>query len=178
MQPASAKVKAVFLDALDTAALAERVAFLGEACAEDDALRQRVEALLRVHDRPDPFLDHPAAEHFGGGVPGYAEAARAGPDHSLDFLAPSRRPGSLGRLGHYEVLEIAGRGGMGMVFRAIDESLERVVAIKVLAPELAASSAARRRFAREARAAAAVTDDNVPTATRPRRGTEFIPFAL
>src|SRR5947208_9782511 len=50
---------------------------------------------------------------------------------------------------------------MGVVFRAFDEKLHRVVAIKALTPQLATSSAARQRFAREARAAAAVTQDNV-----------------
>src|SRR5262249_24803087 len=74
---------------------------------------------------------------------------------------PSAKPGSLGRLGHYEVLEVVGKGGMGIVLRAFDEKLHRVVAIKVLAPEFARDSAARQRFVREARAAAAVTHDNV-----------------
>src|SRR3990172_541001 len=50
---------------------------------------------------------------------------------------------------------------MGVVLKAIDKSLDRTVAIKVLAPHLAASGAARRRFAREARAAAAVLHRNV-----------------
>src|SRR5262249_13027712 len=79
----------------------------------------------------------------------------------LDFLSPSTTPGSLGRLGHYEVLEVSGRGGMGIVLRAFDEKLHRVVAIKVLASALAAHGSARQRFVREARAAAAVTHDNV-----------------
>src|SRR5260370_4026486 len=50
---------------------------------------------------------------------------------------------------------------MGIVLRAFDEKLHRIVAIKVLAPALAASVSARQRFVREARAAAAVSDDNV-----------------
>src|SRR5262249_48807622 len=79
----------------------------------------------------------------------------------LDFLQPSTKPGSLGRLGHYEVMEAVGKGGMGIVLRAFDEKLHRVVAIKVLAPELAGHPPARRRFGREARATAAVTHDNV-----------------
>ncbi len=54
-----------------------------------------------------------------------------------------------------------GRGGMGVVFKAFDSALNRYVAIKMLAPHLAMSSAARKRFAREAQAAAAVVDDNV-----------------
>src|SRR5262249_12961963 len=76
-------------------------------------------------------------------------------------LAPPQRSGSLGRLGHYEVLEVVGQGGMGIVLRAFDDKLQRIVAIKVLAPALAASGPARQRFVREAQAAAAVTHDNI-----------------
>lgn len=79
----------------------------------------------------------------------------------LDFLEPSSNPVSLGRLGSYEVLEILGRGGMGMVLKAFDPTLHRPVAIKVLAAEYAANGAARKRFAREAISAAAVINDHV-----------------
>ena len=80
---------------------------------------------------------------------------------ALDFLAPATRPEALGRLGHYEILEVLGRGGFGIVVRAFDEVLQRMVAIKVLSPTLATSSAARKRFLREARAAALVRHENV-----------------
>lgn len=79
----------------------------------------------------------------------------------LDFLKPAAKPGQLGRLGHYEVLEVIGRGGMGVVLKALDQSLQRVVAIKVMAPQLAANARARKRFVREAQAAAAVRNDHV-----------------
>ena len=64
-------------------------------------------------------------------------------------------------LDQYEVLEIVGRGGMGVVLKARDTVLQRVVAVKLLTPNLASSPAARQRFIREAQAAAAVRDDNV-----------------
>jgi WD40 repeat protein len=80
---------------------------------------------------------------------------------SLSFLSPSEKPDHLGRLGTYEVTEVIGRGGMGVVLKAFDGSLNRYVAIKVLAPQLATSAAARKRFAREARAAAAVSHEHV-----------------
>src|SRR5262249_19879780 len=79
----------------------------------------------------------------------------------LDFLARPGTPGSLGRLGHYEVTGVLGRGGFGVVLKAHDPALNRAVAIKVLAVPLATSAAARSRFAREAKAAAAVVHDNV-----------------
>jgi hypothetical protein len=116
-----------------------------------------------------------AAEHLRGGPTGEEPALRraladlvaeAGPadpgvEPSLDFLAPPEKPGQLGRLGHYEVLEVLGRGGMGIVLKAFDQTLHRVVAIKVMAPQLATSATARKRFVREARAAAAVRDQHV-----------------
>ena len=57
--------------------------------------------------------------------------------------------------------EVLGHGGFGVVLKAFDPALGRAVAIKVLAPQLATSAAARGRFAREARAAAAVVHENV-----------------
>jgi serine/threonine protein kinase len=81
----------------------------------------------------------------------------------LDFLSPSDQPGHKGCLGHYEVLEVIGRGGMGVVLKGFDPSLHRIVAIKVLAPQLATSATARKRFTREAQAAAAVCHEHVVT---------------
>lgn len=79
----------------------------------------------------------------------------------LDSLAPTDDPQMLGRVGNYEISGVIGCGGMGAVLKGVDPSLNRVVAIKVMAPHLAASGAARKRFAREAQAAAAVTHNNV-----------------
>jgi serine/threonine protein kinase/tetratricopeptide (TPR) repeat protein len=83
------------------------------------------------------------------------------PDKSPSFLQRGTRPGSLGRLGHFEVLELLGKGGFGIVLKAWDETLERLVAIKVLGPQLAGNANARARFVREARAAAAVKSKHV-----------------
>ncbi len=77
------------------------------------------------------------------------------------FLEPSDEAGVLGKFGRYTVVEVIGRGGMGVVLKAFDPVLHRFVALKVLAPQLAVSAAARRRFNREARAAASVSHDHV-----------------
>jgi serine/threonine protein kinase len=140
--------RAIFLGALDREDPAERAAYLDASCADDPALRQRIEELLRSHQEAGAFLAVPAPEQL------------ADADESLAFLGPPREPGALGHLDHYEVLEVVGWGGTGVVLKARDTKLQRIVAVKVLAPRLA-SSAARSRFVGEAQAAAAVRDDHV-----------------
>jgi serine/threonine protein kinase/Leucine-rich repeat (LRR) protein len=145
----------IFEQALDKPA-EERAAFLEAACGCDAALGKRLEALLRSHEEAEGFLDVPAVVQLAGPASGSTAGAA-----DLSFLTPSSKPDSLGRLDHYEILEVVGHGGMGVVLRANDSKLQRVVAIKVLAAPLAASGSARQRFVREARAAAAVRDDHV-----------------
>lgn len=82
-------------------------------------------------------------------------------DFVVEHLEPSDDPTVLGRLGSYDVLDVIGRGGMGVVLKGFDRELKRFVAIKALAPHLAHSALARKRFAREAQAAAAVVNLHV-----------------
>ncbi|MBX3442083.1 MAG: protein kinase [Planctomyces sp.] len=91
-------------------------------------------------------------------------------------LSPSTVPGSLGRMGKYEVLSVIGRGGLGVVLRGLDPQLNRIVAIKIPAPEFAANPTVRRRFLREAQAAAAVSHDHVVTihAVDEAQGTPYL----
>jgi len=79
----------------------------------------------------------------------------------LDFLSPAAHPELLGQLGRYQIEHVIGAGGMGIVLKGFDTNLNRPVAIKVLAPHLAHNGAARQRFAREARAAAAVVHEHI-----------------
>ncbi len=69
----------------------------------------------------------------------------------------------IARVGEYHLLEYLGRGGMGVVFKARDATLQRTVAVKFLAPALAMDEAARERFLREARAAASLNHPHVVT---------------
>lgn len=80
---------------------------------------------------------------------------------SLNFLLKSETPGHLGRLANFEIIRVIGRGGMGVVMHGFDNCLQRDVAIKVLDPNLAQDEIAVKRFCREARAAAALTHENV-----------------
>lgn len=63
--------------------------------------------------------------------------------------------------GHYRLQELIGRGGMGEVYRAYDTKTDRVVALKVLPPQLAQDSVFQQRFRRESQAAAGVNDPHV-----------------
>jgi len=161
----------IFAEALERRTPADRAAYLDGACAGDPALRARVEALLASHEGGTEFLEVPALVQVARGGPAgslaetQAETSAGNPAdwEPLDYLEPPTRPGALGRLGHYEVLEVVGRGGMGVVLRAFDAKLHRVVAIKVMAAELAVSASARKRFSREAQAAAAVVNEHVVT---------------
>jgi serine/threonine protein kinase len=132
---------------------------------------QLVELEEHLHDCPtcQASLDRLAdSDRWLGAMRHYlGEEATRGPETpaptegQLDFLGPSDWPDSLGRIGPYEVKGVLGRGGMGVVLKALDSALNRNVAIKVLAAHLATSGPARQRFLREARAAAAVVHEHV-----------------
>lgn len=115
---------------------------------------------LKQTARPNP-RDHDTTEHSPKGA-----STAVGSEHwgePTRIQEPDRPSKSTVRIGPYQVIERVGRGGMGEVFRAMDPALDRVVAVKVLTPALAGSPEARRRFLREARAAAAVCHEHVVT---------------
>jgi serine/threonine protein kinase len=131
---------------------------LGPKPAADPALEQAIREIKGVS--PPLYLPPASGGDTEGGTQPFGSARD---DKELAFLSPPDKPGHFGRLAHYDVTEVIGRGGMGIVLKAFDSALRRVVAIKVLAPALATSGAARERFLREARAAAAVTHDHIVT---------------
>jgi len=98
-----------------------------------------------------------ATPYVRGESDGFVDDSLADDLSISGLLDPPSHPELLGRLGRYEIEQLIGRGGMGLVFRAFDPQLHRVVALKMLAPHFAASKVARERFAREARAVAALT---------------------
>ena len=82
------------------------------------------------------------------------------------------------RLGHFELIEYVGGGGMGRVFRAIDTRLGRMVALKILSPEQAADPDTLQRFQNEAQSAARLDHDNIARAyyVGEDRGLHYIAF--
>ena len=114
----------------------ERAAFLRHACADDEALRQEIESLLRHGDDAAGFLERPAIEEVARIVSGTSQS-------NTDLAGR--------RLGIYQIDALIGSGGMGEVYRARDTALGRDVAIKVLPRTLALDGDRRARFEREAR---------------------------
>jgi eukaryotic-like serine/threonine-protein kinase len=161
----------IFLTAIEIADPEQAASYVEQACGSDAGLRAQVEKLLKSHARSSQFLEVPAVaadpsatqmfSRISGIISDESAAKRAsGEAEFRTYLQPATRPGSLGRLGHYEIEVILGRGAYGIVAKAFDEKLHRVVAIKLMNPVLAATSPPRQRFLREARTAAAVTHEN------------------
>lgn len=124
---------------------AERSAFVRSASSGDADLQDEVRSLLKAHAGAG-VLDRPAAD--------LATASFR--------LAPGSFPSPVPSAGHYEVLDKVGDGGMGMVYRARDPRLGRVVALKFLARDLG-EDRAKERFVLEAQAAAALDHPNICT---------------
>lgn len=146
-----------------------------EEAAQFDALEQHLDhcqacrqSLERLAAAPDYWLA--AAESLDTRADFMFETSAScsqlashfdpGPD-LRHWLSPSQTVGAIGRVEHYDVLDVLGIGGMGLVLRAFDTSLQRTVAIKTLRPELATQATAQERFVREARLAASLNDSHI-----------------
>ena len=139
------RVQELFAAALERSP-ADRTALLDRECAGDDDLRREVASLLASHDHTGA-VDRLAADLSP--TIGHVRAQTGLPRGSV--------------VSHYVILEELGAGGMGIVYRARDEHLDRLSALKFLAPHRVDDAALKRRFMTEARAVAALDHPNVCT---------------
>ena len=161
------KVGDLYHRALDLAP-ERRPAFLEQACGSDVDLRSEVESLLAAHQQAGQFIEAPHEEASSLRQSMLDSAVEASPaimatddEVAADDNDPSLSPGQ--RLGRYEVLDLLGAGGMGSVYRALDPSLGREVAIKALSRTFRGDSASLKRFEREARVLATLSHPNIAT---------------
>ena len=138
------RVAALF-DAVSALPPAERDAELARQQQTDPALAAEVRSLLAAQDRAGAFLQSPVWSD------------------RPDLLDDEEAPLSGRQVGPYQIRDVVGRGGMGVVYAAEDTRLGRLVALKALPSSISGDRVARERLAREARAAAMLTHPGVAT---------------
>ncbi|PYS98896.1 MAG: hypothetical protein DMF63_12510, partial [Acidobacteria bacterium] len=137
------KVKELF-DAVVELEPDERARYLDRACESDSGLRSDVDKLLSSFQDSDGFLEEPASNHVASAI--------------LESKA-MLKPGD--RFAHYKILRQIGVGGMGEVYLAEDEKLDRRVAIKILNERFGKNDSHLQRFIREAKSASSLNHPNI-----------------
>jgi serine/threonine protein kinase/TolB-like protein/Flp pilus assembly protein TadD len=137
------RIEEVFHEALELET-AVRESYLAEACCGNESLRREVESLIMAFERESSFIEQPIVslgmKVFCGGPSG-ALAGRS--------------------IGHYKVIRLLGKGGMGEVYLAQDHKLERLVALKFLGNRLLGDEWAKEHLVQEARAIARLENPNI-----------------
>jgi WD40 repeat protein/serine/threonine protein kinase len=155
----------IFTAALQIADPVERAAFLDQACVNDSALRQRIDALLQAHENAGSFLKKP--EVAGEATIGANDAAPANADLT-------EKPGT--RIGPYKLLKLLGEGGMGSVYLAEQEHpVRRRVALKIIKAGMD-SAQVIARFEQERQALAMMDHPNIAKVLDAGTTTDGRPF--
>jgi eukaryotic-like serine/threonine-protein kinase len=137
------KVREVF-DAALRQEPQDRQNYLNEACGDDKDLLTEVESLFSSFHKSDDFMETPAVAHVADIIESETKKLESGT-----------------RFGHYEIIRQIGIGGMGEVYLAEDQRLDRRVAIKILKEKFSQDESNLKRFVREAKAASALNHPNI-----------------
>ena len=122
----------------------ERLRFVDENFGDDEDVRREVVSLLANAEDAADFLETPAVGEVADEITGSSEKLLIGQ-----------------RLGHYKITKLLGRGGMGEVYLADDQKLDRRVAVKILNEKFAGHESNLARFTREAKAVSALNHPNI-----------------
>src|SRR5438128_712637 len=141
----SQEIDEIFQAALDLTS-EQRAAYLEQACAGDHDLRAEVESLISSYEQAGSFIEQPAIEVDAFVVAGPLTGAIVGES-----------------IGHYQIIEALGAGGMGEVYLASDMRMDRKVALKLLPRYFIEDHERVRRFQQEARAVLALNHPNIVT---------------
>ncbi len=137
MPPEPARVKALFLAALDLPDPADRPPFLDRECGDDTNLRRRLDELLDAHDRPLDEVRRPLVAGLEGTTAfelGSEPPAEPDASERPDALGPDALIGTV-VAGRYKLRQEIGEGGMGSVYLAEQlQPVRRMVALKLIKP--------------------------------------------
>jgi hypothetical protein len=136
---------------LDTEA---RAAYVAGQCGVDESLRAEVEKLIDSHQKADDV-------NFIGGLAAEEGAALLIDENEAETEHRTLTKGQ--QLGSYVIVDLLGAGGMGEVYLAKDSRLDRTVALKVLAPDVASDKRRMQRFCQEAKVASSLNQPNILT---------------
>jgi serine/threonine protein kinase/tetratricopeptide (TPR) repeat protein len=137
------RAREIFLTAVEYHSHEQWSGYLDEACADDVDLRRRVEALLRAHDATAGVIDQLVQDT----------------DRPREFVRSGECPGAA--IGPYELLEVIGEGGMGVVYRAEQSTpVKRTVALKIIKPGMDSAQVVAR-FEAERQALALMDHPNI-----------------